>query len=218
MCHMSEGIGAIAKALAAAQAELQPAAKNAQNPHLKNRYADIASVYEAIREALPKHGLAVTQLILPSPEGKAHVRTVLMHESGEWLASECILPPDRAGGVQGIGSAITYARRYSLSAIVGVVSEDDDDGNAAQPKQQPRQQPSRPAAASPASAMTQAQSNALMAYLTKRHGTDRAAYLAELSGFFNRQISSSRELTRDEVSDFLSAVQHGQQEETEWQA
>lgn len=216
---MSESIAALAKALAAAQAELEPAAKNAENPHLRNRYADIAAVFEAIRKILPKHGLAVSQMVLPT-EGKAHVRTLLMHESGEWIAGECLLPPDRAGGPQGMGSAITYARRYSLSALLGIVSEEDDDGERAQGRPPRAQQRAARTASSPAPAthadtsdtgMTKTQSNALMAYLTKRHGQNREAYLAELSDFFGRTITSSRELSRAEVSDFLEAVRNGRE-------
>ena len=215
---MSESIAALANALAAAQAVLEPAAKNAENPHLKNRYADIAAVFEAIRKVLPKHGLAVAQMILPT-EGKAHVRTMLIHQSGEWIAGECVLPPDRAGGPQGMGSAITYARRYSLSALLGLVSEEDDDGERAQGRPPRAQQRAARTASSPAPAtsptsdtgMTKAQSNALMAYLTKRHGQNREAYLAELSDFFGRPITSSRELSRAEVSDFLEAVRNGRE-------
>ncbi len=212
---MSSSIGTLAKALAQAQAELSPAVKNSTNPHLKNRYADIAAVYEAIREVLPKYGLSVAQMILPA-DGKAHVRTMLMHESGEWLASECVLPPDRAGGPQGMGSAITYARRYSLSAMVGVVSEEDDDGEAAQGKNRqrsasvPKQQAPQTESSNP-DAMTPAQSKMLMAYLTKRHGNDRTAYLAELSSFFGREVKSSRELTKADVSEFLDAVNSGRE-------
>ena len=209
---MSSSIGNLAKALAAAQAELSPAVKNAQNPHLKNRYADIAAVYDAIRQVLPKHGLSVSQLILPS-EGKAHVRTMLMHESGEWLAGECVLPPDRAGGPQGMGSAITYARRYSLSALVGVVSEDDDDAHLAQNGNTQRAKVQREQAkANNQDPMTKPQSDALMAYLTKRHGDNRQAYLDELSGFFGRKISSSRELTKTMASEFIEAINASREE------
>lgn len=217
MNMMSDTIGALAKALAAAQSELQPALKNARNPHLHNRYADLSAVYEAVRDVLPRHGLAVAQTMLPA-DGKAHVRTWLMHESGEWLASECLMPLDHRGGPQGMGSAITYARRYSLSAIIGVVSEDDDDAEAAQGKsgktggRPPTSTPSVTRTANTPDGMTPAQSSALMAYLTKRHGNNREAYLAELSSFFGREISSSRELTKDDVSEFLDAINRPQQE------
>lgn len=162
MCQtQSDQINEIAKALAAAQAELEPAAKNAENPHLRNRYADLSAVYEAIRKVLPKHGLAVAQVMLPRDDGKAHVRTTLLHESGLWIAGECVMPCDKQGGIQGMGSAITYARRYSLSAIVGVVSEVDDDAEAATNRRDAAQRQRQQARAANPDPMTEAQSKAL---------------------------------------------------------
>lgn len=138
MCQtQSETIGALATALAEAQGELEPAEKNASatvSGQTKRTYADLASVFEVLRNALPKHGLAVTQSLLPSEQGTVRVKTTLLHKSGEWLSSECTMPCDRQGGIQGMGSAITYARRYSISALIGVVSDDDDDGFGAQGK------------------------------------------------------------------------------------
>ena len=211
MNYQSEQIDQLATALAAAQAELEPAEKNSSNPHLKSRYADLTSIYTAIRAVLPKHGLSVVQTMMPNSENKAHVRTTLMHISGQWIAGECILPSDKQNGVQGIGSAITYARRYSLSAIVGVVSEEDDDGAGAMPQKgsttrgQQNRQTSQGSQSNP-NAMTEPQRKALMAYLTKRHGNDSKAYCNELSQFFKKTISSSKELTKAEVSSFLNAI------------
>ena len=228
---MSAEIGEIASALASAQAELSPAAKNAQNPHLKNRYADIAAVYEAIRETLPKHGLSVSQIIMPH-ESKARVRTLLMHKSGQWLASECLMPLDRNGGPQGMGSAITYARRYSLSAIVGVVSEDDDDAEAAQPRRQqqtqPQQrrepaQPRRPEPvrqAAPKSQgdsqvdmITDAQVKMLMALFNKCGMDVREVRLERVRGIVGRNLTSCKELTKDEASTVIDVLQNGEKEQ-----
>lgn len=228
---MSAEIGEIASALASAQAELSPAAKNAQNPHLKNRYADIAAVYEAIRETLPKHGLSVSQIIMPH-ESKARVRTLLMHKSGQWLASECLMPLDRNGGPQGMGSAITYARRYSLSAIVGVVSEDDDDAEAAQPRRQqqaqPQQrrepaQPRRPEPvrqAAPKSQgdgqvdmITDAQVKMLMALFNKCGMDVREVRLERVRGIVGRNLMSCKELTKDEASTVIDVLQNGEKEQ-----
>ena len=100
---------------------------------------------DAVRKVLPKHGLSIAQIVLPS-EGVAHVSTMLMHESGQWLASECRMPYDNTGSkntVQSMGSAITYARRYSLSALVGVVADDDDDGEGAWRRDADREPPRR---------------------------------------------------------------------------
>lgn len=227
---MSGEIGELASALAAAQAELSPASKNAQNPHLKNRYADIAAVYEAIRETLPKHGLSVSQIIMPH-ESKARVRTLLMHKSGQWLASECLMPLDRNGGPQGMGSAITYARRYSLSAIVGVVSEDDDDAEAAQPRRQQqaqpqqRREPAQPRRPEPVrqaqkphgdgqvDMITDAQVKMLMALFNKCGMDVREVRLDRVRGIVGRNLTSCKELTKDEASTVIDVLQNGEKEQ-----
>lgn len=216
---MSDEIGDLAAALAEAQAELSPATKNAQNPHLKNRYADIAAVYEAIRETLPKHGLAVSQMVLPH-ESKARVRTLLMHKSGQWIASECLMPIDGRGGPQGMGSAITYARRYSLSAIVGVVSEDDDDAEAAQgrqrqqyqqaPQQRTQQAPQQSRQQQTQNAqqpcMSDAQRRAMMAYFGQLGITDKEPRIAYAQKVVGRSISSCNELTPQEASKVIDSL------------
>ena len=219
MCEIgqiqSPEIGEIAGALAAAQAELPAAIKGSVNPHLRNKYADINAVYTAIRDVLPKHGLAVVQTMLPTDGSKAHVRTMLAHKSGQWIAGECVMPLDKQGGAQGMGSAITYARRYSLSAIVGVVTEEDDDANAAQGRgaKQPVRTVREQAKADNPNPPTEAQMKALATILSKRHGADRAAKLREMEDFTGRKLQTCNELTKDEVSEFLDAVNSGAQQE-----
>ena len=123
-------LGQLAAALALAQGEItQGPLKDSENPFFKSRYADLASVVEAIRAPLSKNGLAYVQRMLPSAGESVQVETVLMHASGEWISGTVALPVSKKDA-QGVGSAITYARRYGLSAIVGVAPEDDD-GNAA---------------------------------------------------------------------------------------
>jgi hypothetical protein len=125
----SESIAELAKALAKAQGEMEPAKKGSENPYYRSKYADLSQVMEAIRKPLSANGLAVSQLIQPDSE-EAIVETILMHESGEWLSSIITLKPVKADP-QGLGSAITYARRYALSAIVGLATEEDDDAEKA---------------------------------------------------------------------------------------
>ncbi len=125
----SSTLGALAKALAAAQGKIEGAKKTAQNPHLKNKYATLSDVWDACRAQLSSAGLAIVQLIEPAGEKAVCVVTMLVHESGEWIRSRVIVPVSKPDA-QGFGSAITYARRYALSAMVGV-APDDDDGNAA---------------------------------------------------------------------------------------
>lgn len=213
---MSSEIGELAAALAAAQGELEPATKNAQNPMLRNKYADLASCYEACRKVLPQKGLAVSQICMPCDKGMVRVKTVLMHTSGQWISSECTLEAvgnKGVNGAQAAGSAITYARRYGLSAIVGLVADEDDDGCNAGPNQKERvQQTRQQAKANNPDPMTKAQHSAVMAYLTRRHGNDRQGYIDELSAFFGRTITSSTELTKSMASEFIDAINYTQQE------
>jgi hypothetical protein len=127
--NKSESIKELAGALSKAQGEIKGALKDADNPFFKSKYADLASVVEAIRAPLAKHGIAYVQLTVPSEKEEVQVETVLMHESGEWVSGIIAVPVSKADA-QGYGSALTYARRYGLAAAVGVAPEDDD-GNAA---------------------------------------------------------------------------------------
>lgn len=132
--HCSPSIGALASALAKAQGEMEAAAKANINPHFKSRYADLASVWEACRAPLSKHGLAVLQPVRADGP-QVTVTTLLAHSSGEWI-SESLTMTATQNTPQGVGSAITYGRRYGLSAMVGI-APDDDDGNAASQHAQP---------------------------------------------------------------------------------
>lgn len=118
----------IASALAAAQGEMGKALKQSQNPHFKSRYADLASVMDACMPALSRNGIAVIQPVAESEFGRS-VITRFIHTSGECL--ECAIPLILGkNDMQGLGSALTYARRYGLMALAGIAPEDDD-GNAA---------------------------------------------------------------------------------------
>ncbi len=126
--HMSPTIGALAAALAKAQGTMRHALKDEVNPHFKQKYANLAGVIDACREPLATNGLAFSQITGLNDQG-ATVKTMLIHSSGEWLASDLTVPLFKRDA-QGVGSALTYARRYALSAIAGV-TQDDDDGNSA---------------------------------------------------------------------------------------
>ena len=125
----SESIAELAGALAKAQGEMAAAKKDSANPFYHSRYADLAQIVEAIRKPLSDNGLAISQLVQPDAEA-AVIETILMHQSGEWLSSTIHLRPVKTDP-QGIGSAITYARRYALGAIVGLATEEDDDAESA---------------------------------------------------------------------------------------
>lgn len=118
-----------AAALVKAQKEFGPALKSSTNPHFKSRYADLSACVEAVIDALNNNGIALTQRINPSENGVI-VETVFIHESGEVINCGQLHMPATKQDAQGYGSALTYARRYSLMAACGIAPEDDD-GNAA---------------------------------------------------------------------------------------
>jgi hypothetical protein len=130
----SVGISNLAAALALAQGQIKSASKDATNPHFKNRYASLASVWDACRSALAANKLSLSQHPSADVQRKeVSVTTILLHASGEYLQSTLAAPLTQMTP-QAIGSAITYARRYALSGIVGIAPDDDDDGNATQPQ------------------------------------------------------------------------------------
>jgi hypothetical protein len=124
----------IATALVKAQKAFGPALKSSTNPHFKSRYADLSACVEAVIDSLNNNGIALIQQNQPSPDGVI-VETIFLHESGESLNCGQLFVPANKHDAQGFGSALTYARRYSLMAACGIAPEDDD-GNTASRKPQ----------------------------------------------------------------------------------
>lgn len=147
--NKSESIAQLAPALIALQAELSPVAKTAENPFFKSHYADLTSIWQAVQPILATHGFAVTQVGSPCEPGNVAVETMLIHTSGEWISGELTLPVGKADP-QGAGSAISYARRYGLSAILSLVTEDDDGEAASKPFRAPTAQAPLQQATTPA--------------------------------------------------------------------
>lgn len=128
MIMKSDEIGELAKALSAAQSTLEGAIKDAANPFFKSRYATLESVWEAARGPLTKNGLAVSQTTDVDSEGPV-VITWLLHQSGQWLCGQTPIVSSKPDA-QSMGAAITYARRFALAAIIGIVQSDDDGHHA----------------------------------------------------------------------------------------
>tara|TARA_Y100000592_G_scaffold82781_1_gene131823 strand:+ start:2112 stop:2555 length:444 start_codon:yes stop_codon:yes gene_type:complete len=128
----SQEIDKLATALAKVQSELEGAKKESKNPFFNSNYADLHSVIKSSFPFLSKHGLSVSQgnEVIP---GAVCVTTTLMHSSGQWIRSKVKLPLEKKNA-QGVGSAITYGRRYGLSAIVGIAQYDDDGNYVSPPK------------------------------------------------------------------------------------
>jgi hypothetical protein len=131
----SESIANLAKALSIVQGKLTYAAKDSANPFFKSKYADLESVWDSCRTLLSDNGLSVIQFPGEYFDGTMSLTTILTHASGEYISKEMSVPVTKPDA-QGAGSALSYMRRYSLAAVVGVVSanQEDDDGNAASNK------------------------------------------------------------------------------------
>ena len=130
----SEQVNELSAALSAAQSEFKPVKKTGKNPHLGNVYATLDDVIASVRDALGKHGLSFLQPLGNTADGVA-LETVLLHKSGQWISTSAVIPA-LAGNrgvneLQSFGGALTYMRRYMLSAMLGVGGDDDDDGNCA---------------------------------------------------------------------------------------
>lgn len=135
--YESEECGKLYEALAKAQLEMEVAKMDSSNPFFKSKYADLTSIMKASRPYLAKNGLSVIQRLLPGPNHTSCLYTRLAHASGQWMESRILIEPLKKD-VQSLGSYITYLRRYSYGALVGVVSSDeDDDGEVAMQQSRP---------------------------------------------------------------------------------
>ena len=190
----SESIKNIAKALAQFQAEVRNPANTETNPFFKSKYAPLNDILNLVRPLLSKHGLSILQS--PSGDGQnVTVTTLIAHESGEWIESEPLtLKADKATA-QGAGSAITYARRYALSAMLGISSEDDDDGNFASNTEKNKIVKTDKA--------TPAQLKKLYAMANEKNIPGE-----EMKGLIKMHYNkdSSKELTKQEVSDLIDKI------------
>src|SRR5690625_4703012 len=125
----SESITEISKALVKFHDEVKQPARSAKNPFLKNKYVPLEELVEAITDVSPKHGLSFVQWALNDEHGRVGVATMIMHESGEFIEFDPVFMNAEKNTPQGAGSLITYLKRYSLSAVFGITSDQDDDGN-----------------------------------------------------------------------------------------
>lgn len=128
--NRSESLNEIFSALAKAQSEMGVAGHNAANPHYKSKFSDMTELVRVSRPALAKHGLSVSNQIVPDAAGDHYMHCVLGHSSGQWIETRIRLSPDKSD-IQSLGKYITYLRRYTYSSLVGVVSSgEDDDGES----------------------------------------------------------------------------------------
>lgn len=129
--NKSDTLNKLATALVKAQGEIKFAAKDSNNPFFKSKYADLPAVIDAVKPALNKNGISFLQIVVQDG-----VETMLLHESGEFISGVTPVIVAKPNDPQALGSAITYAKRYGLQAIVGVPADVDDDGEAAMGRSQ----------------------------------------------------------------------------------
>jgi hypothetical protein len=204
----SEHINELATALAKAQADIEGASKDATNPAFGGRkYADLSAVWRACRGPLTANGLSVVQ-VPGFADGRISVETILLHASGQWICGEVSVPLEKEPGrnaSQSIGSAVTYLRRYALSAVASVCPEDDDgesSGAKVGARERPRREP--PADADGVLVITKAQRERLFAIAGERKvpGDDLKAILVRIAG-----TGSTRKLPMDKYEAVVDAVQ-----------
>lgn len=171
----SDTLGAIAPALAKAQAKLEHASKDRNNLHFKSKYADLPGVVDTIKPVLAANDLAIVQGFVPSEQGVT-IETRIVHKSGEWIQDEGLFVPADRNNAQGFGSACTYGRRYALMALVGVAPDDDDDGNAASApaKKTPARKPAKAQPEPEAPSMCSAEQQAELVKAAVAAGHDEA--------------------------------------------
>lgn len=131
MQTQSDQINEIVEALSKAQGEIPHAIFDSTNPHFKSKYASYEAFRKACQDPLSKNGLCIAHHLDLTPEGKRMMITQLSHKSGQWLRSFLILPI-KDETAHGIGSGITYAKRYTLGGLLAIGNDEDDDANEAQ--------------------------------------------------------------------------------------
>lgn len=216
----SEDLKEFTKALLAVQKALKPVKKNAENPHYRSKYADFEAVWNAAKDPLQANGFAVMQV--PHYSGGVFIlRTTLMHTSGQFVSGDYLLKPQKEDP-QGYGSCLSYSKRYALAAMIGLVSEgEDDDGNAASQGHQapakasngapkPSQAPSTAlsgASASSGNTITEGQGKRLYAIWkgAKYEDKEVQAWLNTKYGF-----NSTREITRDVYQEICETLEKGE--------
>jgi len=207
----SESIANLAAALAKAQAEISGAKRDAANDYFKSRYADLESVWAAVRQPLTSNGLAIAQVPVSDEQGRIGVHTTLMHTSGEWIDGAIYVMPSKPNDPQVAGSILSYCRRYALSAFTGTPSVDDDGEAAAQPTRQPVK--AAPEALPPAPlpplkkasdlTLTEAQQTRLKA-LMKEHGVTAKAVKALVEKAY--PIETAADIKQRDYDDLCAAI------------
>jgi hypothetical protein len=194
----SESITALAKALAKFHATAPAIVKNAQNPHFKNRFADLSGILEVIRIPLANVGLSVLQLL-----GDNTLTTILLHESGEFIETTAPLIVAKHD-MQGLGSACSYQRRYSLQSLLSLSASDDDGNEACKPEQ--AAVPAQKIAAAKAATAPKAPAKDWASEVFKRMDTDKVSEADIFAYLKEKGASVEAEYVRDLPVNFLKGL------------
>lgn len=200
--NKSESIAEIAKALSSFQGEVKQPLKDKDNPFFKSKYVPLENVVEAITEISAKHGLSFLQYPV-NQESRVGIITILMHSSGEFIETEPIFATPAKQDAQATGSVITYLKRYALSAVFGITSDQDDDGNnASQVDNKQNQTKQAPPATNNSNLLTDTQVKLIktkLSIIAKNTGKEQQAVYKGAQD--NLGINkSTRELTKLEAS------------------
>ena len=211
--NKSESITNLAKALSNFQGKMIAVKKDAINPFYKSRYATLDTIWETIRKPLSENGLSIAQTMNVFGD-KSLLETTLYHTSGEWISGTQLVNPIK-DDPQSLGSAISYARRYSLSAILGIVADEDDDANVAtkselktEQKQEVKSPPDKWIEENKdiPNIITRAQTKKIYASVKER-GITSAEAKAYLKEVFHKM--STKELTVSEASRLIEDIEAG---------
>lgn len=229
--NRSSEINELASALVKAQGEFSAIPKSSDNPFFKSKYAALPDVVASATPILSKHGLAVSQFIGRDYDGRDILTTYLLHQSGQFISHEMILHlvPDKNGVItpQGQGAATTYARRYSYMACLGLVADEDDDGNTASQSfakpSTPAQKPAQPqnntlgnsvakAAGKPSTNMaTEKMCKMIWAITHSSLGWDDGLMYDTISSTVGHDVDKLESLTFDEAKTIINHLQSLQQ-------
>lgn len=207
--HHSETIANLAAALVKAQGEMPAVPKDSTNPHFKSKFASLDGIIERTKPVLAKHGLAIVQGAAgEAAPGTVGVEMMLLHSSGEYLMSHVVMPLAK-NDPQGVGSAITYGRRYLVAAMLSLAADEDDDGNASSHKPEavkaaattgtklkalddPQVMPTGDYQGKAIAEVPTAELKALLKFCTDKNATKFAARIAALDAEVNRRGDAAR--------------------------
>lgn len=205
MCSKSESITKIAMALVAFSSDVKTISHDSTNPHFKSQYTSLDHMIDVTKPLLHKHGLTVMQF--PGGDGeKITVRTMILHESGEWIESEPLTLKAVKTDPQGAGSAITYARRYSYAAALSLSLGDDDDGNgASQPPVKPQSAPKTENAPKPTQTHTPSAS-------APQASTGGANLISEAQVKYSLRLKNEKKISDSDFKRIISEHSEGNEE------